>query len=241
MNSGPVDGAGAHEAAVRDFFSVPKLYLHRVAGIRIRQEIVLALLHEVRIGRVLDVGCGDGSISRPLLAAAESVTLVDISAPMLALAEQGTPPEWRGKVAVRCGSCEEVLAAGAGYDTILAIGLIAHLSDLERFGAAVRDSLAPGGHLLLQFSRWEHPLVKLRHWMRRRRYPLARTSTRTIRKMLARHGLEVVASRRSGLLLPGMGRLPDGMLYRYEKTVLDRKMLSSLGSEVILLARKAAR
>ena len=56
-----------HEATVRKFFSQPSRYLHRRFGIRIRKDIIEGLTAAVDRRHVIDLGCGDGSLSLRLL------------------------------------------------------------------------------------------------------------------------------------------------------------------------------
>ena len=60
--------------------------------------IVGELLGEVVHAKVLDVGCGDGSISRQLLGAENELTLLDLSPHMLELAETRAPPQHRARM-----------------------------------------------------------------------------------------------------------------------------------------------
>ena len=66
-------------------------YLDRNAVIPVRARIVRDWLSTTANSHVLDLGCGDGSISLPLLGAGNSLTLVDFSDRMLALAQSAAP------------------------------------------------------------------------------------------------------------------------------------------------------
>ena len=65
---------------------------------RIRIETVREFLKNPRFGHILDIGCGDGSISLPLLTTENRLTLLDMSEGMLARAKSGIPAGLSGSV-----------------------------------------------------------------------------------------------------------------------------------------------
>ena len=71
------------------FFSDPDLYLTKNHRVRLRSLIVKDLAGEIEGCRILDLGCGDGSISAQFLPAKNLVTMVDLSAGMLERAKCG--------------------------------------------------------------------------------------------------------------------------------------------------------
>jgi cyclopropane fatty-acyl-phospholipid synthase-like methyltransferase len=227
-----------HEGRVQAFFETPQRYLHKTFGIRIRQELVQDFLGAEPLGHVLDLGCGDGSLSLPLAPRAASLTLVDLSRAMLRLAEDAVPPTVRPKVHFFRGDYATVRTTGRAYDVVLAIGLLAHVPAPAELFRVLSEAAVPGGRLLLQLSSATHPLVRLGHVLRRSRYRLTRTTLPQVETWLREHGFAPVRVRRFGLQCPGMGRLPDRLLYRYEKRVLDSSLLSRLGTDYFILAEK---
>ena len=82
-----------HLDQVRSLFEEPEWYFSRRAfDIRIRVETVQELVRLSGDARILDIGCGDGSISVPLLTGKTSLTLLDLSAKMLSIAKSKVPP-----------------------------------------------------------------------------------------------------------------------------------------------------
>src|ERR1039458_272329 len=74
---------------VKAAFERPQRYLDkRRCDIRIRAETVRSFTAGQTFTRVLDVGCGDGSISLPLLSQATRMTLLDLSSGMASIAQR---------------------------------------------------------------------------------------------------------------------------------------------------------
>src|ERR1043166_2404326 len=80
------------------FFHNPDLYLTKNYDISLRAAIVKQLLGEINNCRILDLGCGDGTISSQFLPANNHVTMVDMSAEMLERAKRATPEEYVAQV-----------------------------------------------------------------------------------------------------------------------------------------------
>ena len=80
---------------VKAFFNQPHRYLHKRFGLRLRAEITQELLGPLSAVRILDIGCGDGSISLPYLFSGNSLVLLDLSESMLQLARRNTPAAMR--------------------------------------------------------------------------------------------------------------------------------------------------
>ena len=112
--------------AARRFFEVPQKYLARDFNIRARTHIVRKLLGDVRGRSILDIGCGDGSISRQFLSESNQLTLLDLSKNMLQVAQNTTPQEYLHRTRfinndfIQCGFVDE-------FDVVLCLGVLAHV------------------------------------------------------------------------------------------------------------------
>src|SRR5258705_13791450 len=79
---------------VKSLFETPDKYFgRREFDIRIRTENVQHFTNALMFDSVLDVGCGNGAISLPLLPRCRRLTLLDFSSKMIALAGQRIPLE----------------------------------------------------------------------------------------------------------------------------------------------------
>ncbi|MEV6557729.1 3' terminal RNA ribose 2'-O-methyltransferase Hen1 [Nocardia sp. NPDC051756] len=137
--------AGDH-GAVETAESTPSLAVTRRAA-------VLSALNEVGAQRVLDLGCGEGTLLRELLAdkAFSEIVGVDVSMRALHIAErklrlERMPERVAQRLTLRQGALTYTDARLRGYDAAVLMEVIEHV-DLPRLGAlehAVFASAAPG-------------------------------------------------------------------------------------------------
>jgi ubiquinone/menaquinone biosynthesis C-methylase UbiE len=242
---------------VHAFFDTPDRYLKRGCNnIKVRSVIVKELLGSVSDARILDLGCGDGSISMQLLADAKRVTMVDLSAAMLERAKNNTPAEYKSRVDYKNIDFLDLDASGE-YDVVLCLGLLAHVDSVERAIEAAAEFLKPKGQYVLQLTDHDQLVRRLLdeyhaaralcingvRWLRNkpalsRGYPLNLTRLSQVLALARCHGLRPVAVRRHALQLPGMGKLPKTWLLRYDLYVSKSRVLSAHGCEAIILFEK---
>ena len=140
------------------FFSDPRPYLAKDFDIRVRRELVRELLGPQAGSRILDLGCGDGSISAQFVDECQSITWVDSSAPMLEVAMSSLDQGERRKVTAVQQDLLEFFSSeryeGERYDVVLCLGVLAHLGadDQRLLLRKVADALAPGGSALVQLT-----------------------------------------------------------------------------------------
>jgi SAM-dependent methyltransferase len=229
----------AHTAKVREFFDTDAYLTHNPI-VRIRAGLVAELLSDLSGGKVLDLGCGDGSISKPLLAAGNDVTFVDVSAAMLARARQAAVPPDGGR-AEYVQSDILTWEPKSQYDAVLCIGVLAHVASPERALEQVAKSTRVGGRCVVQITDAGRPLGWLltRYAQARpgKRYSLNRLSASDLVHLAAKHGLRPTAMRRYGLLVPLTGRLP----YRWQRWLEERfahGVLAHAGADILLVFGK---
>jgi SAM-dependent methyltransferase len=226
-----------HSDKVRAFYET-EAYLAQNVIIPIRARLVQDLLRDVRGSRILDLGCGDGAVSRPLLAGRNLLTLVDFSPAMIARARESTPTE---------AAVEFIEADIADYhsaelfDVVICVGVIAHVPSPRATMQRVARLVRPGGLCVVQITDNGAPLGRgLTHyyrWRRRDAWPVNVMTRRDIDVIAAEHGLREVSRRRYGLLLPGSGRLPHAVRQRVEESAA-KAPLSSLAADLIILFRR---
>jgi SAM-dependent methyltransferase len=233
-----------HAERVQEFFGEPDRYLSNDVRLRIRLLLCQQMLEGTDRSLMLDIGCGDGSISLPLVAPRSRLTLLDFSAPMLERARQNIPGDLRSRVEVVCQDLTEFSTAEP-YSLVICLGVLAHVPDVGGALARIASLLRPGGHCLLQItdaSRWLGRL-NYAYYDRRSRarpedgYRLNRLTSGRIAADAGALGLRLVDCRNYSLAFPGLRRLPDGLQFRLERAFLKSR-LSRHGGESLLLFRR---
>ncbi len=117
-------------------------------------EQILPMAREELAGfdRVLDVGCGDGQISRILAADGASVVGVDPTWNQIRIANE----RGGGAVFVRSGAAE-LPFADASFDAVVACLVFEHIDDVDQAIAEVARVVRPGGRFSFFLN---HPLIQ---------------------------------------------------------------------------------
>jgi 2-polyprenyl-3-methyl-5-hydroxy-6-metoxy-1,4-benzoquinol methylase len=233
-----------HAERVASFFQDPQPYLSRSYNIQLRRETVREMLGDRQPASILDIGCGDGSISLPLLTQKNRLTLVDLTESMLVIARSRVPAYLAGKVSTLLGDVMRIDLAEAGFDLVLCLGVLAHVQSpadvIDRVCALVR----PGGMAILTVSNGVHPVGLSRSFYSRLRdlvvkptHPLNFLSSRTVLEQCGRRGLDLHVSFRYNFPAPGFDRvLSNDRLYRNIRRrygSVARNTRAWLGSECI--------
>ena len=214
---------------VQHFFDEPNNYLERRRyEIRVRAETIESLLTGDKIASILDIGCGDGSISLPLLSAERHVTLLDVSPNMLSSARSRVPESLIANVNLMGEDFLTAPLAAGTYDVILCIGVLAHVSSPGDVIGKIATLLKPGGLLILQCTDFSHfvrrrlaSYSRLWGFVRPPRYSVAnRLRSNDVLEMTARYGFQPTASFGYSCALPGFHRIvPQGILYRIVRAI----------------------
>ena len=238
-------------ASVRQIFEAPGWYLKGTGfNIRIRQETVHHLVAGMACEDILDVGCGNGAISMPLLQSNNRLTLVDVSTAMISRASANIPVGLADNVEL---VNEDLMAAPLkphGYDLILCLGVLAHVDSPAATITRVASLLRPGGTLILEFTDAFHLIGllntlyhRLRSFLKPSGYSLNRLSHRDVFTMLRGSNLAVVSSYRYGMFLPLLHKLfSQDTLYNVVRAIFGTSETSRngfLGNAYICVVKNA--
>lgn len=194
-------------AQVKSLFEVPDKYLSgRQYDIRIRLETVQEFTKNLSFDRILDIGCGDGSISVPLLPRSKRLTLLDVSINMLDLARNNVPLDRVHDVELINDNFMDADLAPESFDLILSIGVLAHVDSPAAVISKIARIAKPGAFVVIQFTDsfhlWGIPVVvyqQLLKLIRPEPYPLNRLSSRQVLRLCEDEQLKVTMLYRYGL------------------------------------------
>lgn len=192
---------------VKSLFDIPDKYLSpRQFDIQIRVETVKEFTKDLTLDRVLDIGCGDGSLSLPLLARCNRLTLLDVSSKMLELARRKVPAERSADVNLINGGFIGSNLSPQSFDLILCVGVLAHVDSPGAVIAEIARLAKPGATIILEvtdsYHFWGWPVVlyqKLLKLLRPEPYALNRLKNRKVIGLCRESGLQPVGLYRYGL------------------------------------------
>jgi SAM-dependent methyltransferase len=233
---------------VRSVFENAPRYLNsRQVDMRVRTETVRILAATLNPRRVLDIGCGDGSISLPLATPASQLTLLDLSASMAALARANVPEHLAANVEVRNEDFMSASFEPQSFDLIVSVGVMAHVDSANAFIQKLVGLLRPGGSLIIEFTdcrhfvgRLERLSGQLKEIVAPAKYPTNRLSFPVVSKIFDRHDMRLAAVfRYARIPIPGIEKvLTVDLSHRIVKLIFGQCPSNKnawLGNEYICL------
>jgi|TARA_R110000737_G_scaffold352224_1_gene397345 2-polyprenyl-3-methyl-5-hydroxy-6-metoxy-1,4-benzoquinol methylase len=181
---------------VKEFFEESSKYLEGNSTIQLRRKIINDLTDGKLYNSVLDLGCGDGSLSMAFVGKCKELTLVDFSSDMIGLAkERLNSHNSHTKISFYQSSIEE-FEQDEKYDLILLFGVLAHVENLDDIVEKCKSLLNKEGTILLQNSNSSNLVTKFNYWIsdirKTRKYKVNKLSDLQIEKALFSHGLELI-------------------------------------------------
>jgi ubiquinone/menaquinone biosynthesis C-methylase UbiE len=230
----------AERDRAKGFFANPHRYVRNNPYIEFRADAVRQLLPRFTRKSILDLGCGDGRISIPLLGDSDELVLVDSSASMLDLARANVPPKVASQVRYVCTDLAE-FEPQRTYDVVLCIGVLAHVYDPSVALRRVARSVAPNGCAIIQITGGSYFLGRATQWLYALKRRLVDSSAHALNHLTLRYvctelhgsGLRFASSYRY-ISVPGVRRLPPAATRAIVRAV-NRGFLSNWGGEVLAL------
>jgi 2-polyprenyl-3-methyl-5-hydroxy-6-metoxy-1,4-benzoquinol methylase len=221
---------------VQTFFNKTENYLHRRFEIKLRIELVSHLLGDLVNKKILDAGCGDGSLSLSYLEK-NQVVFCDVAENMLELVKRQIPEKFRSSATLYNGTLEQYPVSDQ-FDVILCIGVLAHVDSVENTIERLSGLIKVKGLLVLQFSDAGHWLTRFNLKNSNYGYKLNTIYYKDLLKTCKDYGFILKREVRYHFLLPGMGRFPDKFLFKFQKTIMKYRFLSMLCTDYILVMEK---
>ncbi len=230
----------SEQERVKSFFADPLPYLRNNPYVELRANAVRRLLPWRAGMSVLDLGCGDGRISIPLVGESGDLLLVDSSTGMLELAMRSVPPNAASRV-----HCQRVDLADfepqRQYDIVLCIGVLAHVPSPAATLRQIARLVGPNGTAVIQITDDAYFLGRMTHRLgafRRRHidssvHALNHMTLESVRTEFLEAGLKFSSSYRY-VFVPGLRRLP-AVVTRNVLRAANGPLLSRLGGEVLAL------
>lgn len=141
---------------VKELFEDTALYLTYDYNLQIRKETLESFTENMHFKSVLDMPCGNGTISFPLLQKTEKLTLIDISSNMLLLAEKNIPANDKQKVICINDDFFKLEIPEHSYDLVICLGLLAHVNSPEQLLTKLSKIISPNGYLIIQNTDSSH-------------------------------------------------------------------------------------
>lgn len=229
---------------VEEAFADPSPYLRNNPYLALRAKAVRRLVPDRAGMSLIDLGCGDGRISIPLVRETGELLLVDSSAGMLELARRNVPPGTTGRVSFKCVDLAD-FEPQQSYDIVLCIGVLAHVPSPPATLRRIAQLLGPGGRAVIQFTDDASCLGRLTHHAGALRgrlgnasgYALNHMTLQSIATELSGAGLRLVDTYRY-VFVPGLRRLPARMTRTIVRAT-NNPLLSRRGGEVIAIFQRA--
>ena len=150
------------QAGVKSAFEAPEWYFNKLNyRIQLRRGIVRDFTQDLVFERVLDIGCGDGSVSLPLLKPGRRLTLQDLSDAMLARARGSIPPGLEGSVETFGGDFLQTDLPAGAYGLVICLGVLSYVERLDAFLGKLTSLVAPGGHVIIECTDGPHFVSRL--------------------------------------------------------------------------------
>jgi ubiquinone/menaquinone biosynthesis C-methylase UbiE len=239
---------GNRSEHVKDVFEDAQHYLRsRGVDVMFRTETVRRLAARLDWKRLLDIGCGDGSISLQLLTPESHMTLLDLSTSMVTLAKEKIPRTLTNNVVVHNENFMTALLDTAPFDLIITVGVLAHVDSPDTFLAKIRKNLRPGGNLIIEFTDSCHFVGRvgrflgcLKEIVAPPKYQTNKICYADLVPLFEKNDLELVYKfRYSRIPLPGLDKIiSNGLHYWLTRLIFNHcgnNTNASLGNEYICL------
>lgn len=234
---------------VSEFFSKDDYLLNSSDRIKVRALIVKQYIGANFFSSVLDVGCGDGSLSLPFCARFDFLLLNDLSEQMLERCALNIQSKDAPKIKIFHGDIFDEKFPSLKFDLIVCIGVLAHVENPWKFLAMLDSLLNKDGIIIVETTEKPYPLGKLLSRVGVLDYSLKqdvsyssyvkhRVAVLDLVNYFTKSGYDNVGENRFSIPLPGMSKWPQVLRFMYTLLTWKVPFLSRFGSEYIACFKK---
>lgn len=222
------------------FFKNPTAYLSNKPSIKIRAEIVEDFLGSLENKNILDIGCGDGSLSMQYLNN-NAITFLDSSSSMLDRVRLNIPQQYSENALILNADFEEH-QFHEKFDIILCVGVLAHVKDWINTVEKVASLLRNGGLAILQISNTDHIYYRIKNSAKQELdnygYNLNKINSKILAVQVQKNSLTEISKIKYPVLYPFIRIFGSSFSYHCLRLMYRIKLFQLLGSENVILFRK---
>jgi ubiquinone/menaquinone biosynthesis C-methylase UbiE len=168
------------QEVIKQAFERPQWYVASRFNIDIRVETIKEFTKNLKPENILDIGCGDGSLSLPFLAESHHITFLDRSKSMLELVSSRIPNGWSDRVDLLNMDFMDARLQEQSFDLIICVGVTAYIADRRSLIGKIASLLKPGGALIIECSDGGHFYTSINRLYEALRVKLGRADFPTI-------------------------------------------------------------
>jgi len=223
---------------VHTFFNDTDNYLLNNYNIEFRKKIIKNFLGELKDNYILDVGCGDGGLSLQY-AAKNKIDFLDLSQNMLNIVEHKLNDNQLLSCRFLNGDfCK--YRFDKKYDVIIFVGVLAHISSINKSVNKASELLKKNGVIIFQFTNNSNIFGKILQKFysnsflnNNNSHKLNKIKFNEFSQILGNSKLKIEEIKSHASLLPGMGRLSSNIRNSYQFKTL-REYVSFIGTEIFI-------
>ena len=234
----------AHSKKVKAFFDNTDNYLKNNSNISLRKRIIKTLIGDKKGNRILDVGCGDGELSKDYIFN-NNVDFLDISNNMLDIIKKKIKKKRIDNIKFIQGDFLNY-HFDKKYDLILFIGVLAHVDSVKISIKKVSDLLNKNGIAIFQFTNTSNLIGMFIYlyynnfysfFSKNKNYRLNKIKLNDLNSEFEKNGLTLKKKISHASLLPGMGLFSKKFRNSFQNFTI-KNHISFYGSEVFLRVEK---